>query len=86
MIPGNGVYRVRRQRYAEVRPDSTIGGSGNGGSINRLMSIAALSTSFSMFLRLSSIFAKTSLLVDVELELVDVELVLKVVTSAMSWS
>ena len=46
-----GVYRVRRRRFEEVRSDSNkvgsiiIGGSGNGGSIIRLVSIATLSVS-----------------------------------------
>jgi len=92
MIPSNGVYRVRRRRFAEVRSGSimggsgkggsTIGGSGNGVSIICLVSISALSTSFSMFMRLSSITAFALLMVDVELELVDVELVWKVVSSS----
>ena len=43
MISGKGVYRVRRRRFAEARPDSTI-----GGSIIRMVSIAPLSVSFSM--------------------------------------
>ena len=30
--PGNGVNRVRRRRFAEVRSGSTTGGPGNGGS------------------------------------------------------
>ena len=53
MIPGNGVYRVRR-RFAEVRSaDATKGGStrgsaGEGVSIIRLVSIAIFSVSFSM--------------------------------------
>ena len=57
-IPGNGVQRVRRRRFAEVRSDSIIGGSiiggsiiggsGNGVSSIRLASIAALPVSFSM--------------------------------------
>ena len=92
MIPGNGVYRVRRRRFAEVRSGSimggsgkegsTIGGFGNGVSIMRLVSIAAISTSSSMFVRLSSITATALLMVDVELELVDVEPVLKVASSS----
>ena len=51
MIPGTGVYRVRRRRFAEARPGdaakegSTMGGSGNGGSINRLVSVSILSSS-----------------------------------------
>ena len=58
MIPGNGVYRVRRRRFADVRSGSTSGGSTTGGSRNggsgrapssiRLVSIAALSVSVSM--------------------------------------
>ena len=31
MMPGNGVYRVFRRRFAEVRSGSTIGGSTSGG-------------------------------------------------------
>ena len=54
MIQGNGVYRVRRRRFEEARSDSIkvgsiiIGGSSNEVSIIRLVSIAALSVSFSM--------------------------------------
>ena len=82
MIPGNGVYRVRRRRFAEARSDSTNGGSGNGVSIIRLVSIVTLSVASSMFWRRSSTSATSSLTVDVELELVDVELVLRAVASA----
>ena len=54
MIPRNGVCRVRRRRFAEVRSaDATKGGStrgsaGEGVSIIRLVSIAIFSVSFSM--------------------------------------
>ena len=65
--PGNGVYRVRRQRFADVRSGSTIAGSHIQVPIIRLVSIAALSTSFPMFLKLSSITTISSRMVDVEL-------------------
>ena len=45
MIPGNGVYRIRRGRFAEVRSGSTMGGSGKGVSNNRLVSVSILSIS-----------------------------------------
>ena len=53
MIPVHGMYRVCRRRFAEARPDytigcSTFGSSGNGSSNIRLVSIATLSVSFSM--------------------------------------
>ena len=35
MIPGNGVYRIRRRRFAHERSVSTSGGSGNGASTTR---------------------------------------------------
>ena len=45
MIPSNAVYRVRRRRVAEARPDSI-----NGGSNIRLVRIATLSVSSRRFL------------------------------------
>ena len=86
IIPSNGENRVWRRRFAE---GSTIGGSGNGGSgtgvsINRLVSIEALSVAFSMLSiwaakgvscsmhelsRVANSSRRRSVLVDVELEL-----------------
>ena len=76
MILGNGVYRVRRWRFADVRLAPTSGGStirgpNNGVSITCLVSIAALFPR----VELSSVAAMLSRMVDVEVELVDVELV-----------
>ena len=34
MIPGNGVYRVRRRRFPKARSDSTTGGSAIGVMVN----------------------------------------------------
>ena len=63
MIPSNGVYRVRRRRFVEVRSadaakeGSTMGGSGKGGSNNRLVSVSILSSSVSCSMQELSTFA-----------------------------